>query len=219
MSGAVDFLLLSVLVLDVYILSSSRLFAAVRASALQGAALAALPLLLASGRGTEALVHASAMSLGTLAIKAIVIPLLLGRAIRIAGIRREAEPFVSLHLSVLIGAGLIGFAFVLSRHLVLPLPVPTAMLVPVALATLLLGCLILVVRRKAITQVVGYLMVENGVFVFGQALSRQIPIVVELGILLDLLVGVFVMGITIHHISREFDHIDTDSLVALRDWP
>jgi len=216
-TGGVDLLLLAVLVLDVYILSTSRLTALVRASALQGVGLALLPALLAWGDATSSILHTGTMSLGTLLIKAIVIPFLLMRAIRVAGIHREADPFVSLHLSILLGAGLIGLAFALSTLLVLPLPVPTALLVPVALATLLLGCLILVVRRKAITQVVGYLMVENGVFVFGQTLSRQIPFVVELGILLDLLVGVFVMGITIHHISREFDHIDTEHLVTLKD--
>ncbi len=86
-----------------------------------------------------------------------------------------------------------------------------------ALATLLLGFLILVSRRQAITQVVGYLMLENGVFIFGQSLIRDIPVAAELAILLDLLVGVFVMGIAIHHISREFDHVDTERLTALRD--
>jgi hydrogenase-4 component E len=76
---------------------------------------------------------------------------------------------------------------------------------------------VLVTRRKAVTQVVGYLMLENGVFLFGQTLARDLPFAVELGILLDLLVGVFVMGIAIHHISREFDHIDTERLDSLQE--
>ena len=82
---------------------------------------------------------------------------------------------------------------------------------------MLLGFLILVTRRKAVTQVVGYLMLDNGIFIFGQTLAEAVPMVVELGILLDLLVAVFVMGIAIHHISREFDHIDTRALASLRD--
>ena len=217
MTGGVDLLLLAILVLDVYILSTGRLTALVRASALQGVGLALLPALIAWDEGAPSIAHTGVMVLGTLLIKVIVIPYLLRRAIRVAGIHREADPFVSLHLSILLGAGLIALSFALSTLLVLPPPAPPALLVPVALSTLLLGCLILVVRRKAITQVVGYLLVENGVFVFGQTLTRQIPFVVELGILLDLLVGVFVMGITIHHISREFDHIDTEHLVTLKD--
>jgi hydrogenase-4 component E len=99
----------------------------------------------------------------------------------------------------------------------LPHPAPTALVVPVALATLLVGFLVLVTRRKAITQVVGYLILENGIFIFGQCLTSEMPVLVELGILLDVLVGVFVMGIAIHHISREFDDIDTDALTTLRD--
>ena len=74
---------------------------------------------------------------------------------------------------------------------------------PAAIANVLLGFLLLVARRKAITQVVGYLVLENGVFVFGLGLAAEQPILVELGVLLDLLVGVFVMGIAIHHISRD----------------
>jgi hydrogenase-4 component E len=60
-------------------------------------------------------------------------------------------------------------------------------------------------------------MLENGIFIFGLALVEEIPFAVELGILLDVLVGVFVMGIAIHHINREFDHIDTDLLSTLKD--
>ena len=81
----------------------------------------------------------------------------------------------------------------------------------------MLGFLVLVSRRQAVTQVVGYLMLENGVFIFGQTLVEEIPFAVELGILLDLLVGVFVMGIAIYHISREFEHIDTELLSSLKD--
>ena len=91
------------------------------------------------------------------------------------------------------------------------------MLVPAALANVLLGFLLLVARRQAITQVVGYLVLENGVFVFGLGLAPHQPIVVELSALLDLLVGVFIMGVAIHHISETFDHMDTTALVSLRE--
>jgi hydrogenase-4 component E len=85
------------------------------------------------------------------------------------------------------------------------------------LATLLIGFLLLMTRKKAVTQVVGYLVMENGIFIFGQVLVGQIPFAVELGILLDIFVGVFVFGIAIYHISGEFDHIDTTVLTSLRD--
>ena len=154
---------------------------------------------------------------GTLLLKAILIPTLLVRAIRRAAVHREVEPFVSLHVSMLLAAAA-------GRHGFLARELPGAagspalpLLVPTAFATVLLGFLVLVSRRKAVTQVVGYLMIENGVFIFGQTLVRQVPSVVELGILLDLLVCVFVMGIVIYHISHEFDHMDTDLLTTLKD--
>jgi hydrogenase-4 component E len=216
MTHYADSLLVMLVMIDLFILATSRLGACIRASALQGATLALLPLVLATN-GTAPFAHAVLISAGTLLLKAIVIPWLLIRALRKTEIRREVEPFVSQHISILFGAALVGVAFWASAQLPLPQPQAPGLLVPVALATLLIGFLIIVSRKKAITQVVGYLMMENGIFVFGMSLAHEMPIVVELGILLDVLVGVFVFGIVIHHITREFDHIDTDVLSELKD--
>jgi hydrogenase-4 component E len=209
-----DFLLILVVLLGLQTVATSRITAAVRAVALQGAALSFLPFALGHTLGVWGMIASCAV---TLVLKSVLIPLLLYRAIREARVVHESEPFVSPHWSVLLGAALVGAAFWLGSRLVLPWPAPNRLVVPIALATLLLGFLVIVVRRKAVTQVVGYLMLENGVFIFGQALARELPFVVELGILLDVLVGVFVMGIAIHHISREFDHVDVDALSTLRD--
>lgn len=217
MNGASDLLLLAVVALDLYIVATGRLHALVRSSALQGAALALLPVALWGFESQARVLHILLMSVGTFAIKVIVIPLLLRRAIREANVRREVDPFISLHGSLLLGAALVGISFWLASFLSLPRPAPSGLLLPAAFSTLLLGFLVLVTRRKAVTQVVGYLMLENGVFLFGQMLARDLPFAVELGILLDLLVGVFVMGIAIHHISREFDHIDTERLAVLKE--
>lgn len=213
-SPLADFLLVVVVVLGMQVVATSRIQAAIRAVALQGLALAALPFVL--GREEE-LGWALLTAAVTVALKAVIIPVMLSRAMRAARVVRDVEPFVSLHLSVLLGGLLVGAAFWLGRALVLPWPAPSQLVVPIALATLFLGFLVIVSRRKAVSQVVGYLLLENGIFVFGQALAREMPFVVELGILLDVLVGVFVMGIAIHHISREFDHIDTGALTTLRD--
>jgi hydrogenase-4 component E len=216
MSGASDLLLLLVLVTDLYVVASSRLTACIRASALQGAMLAILPVVLRLEGASTNWIHILVIGVGLLAIKAIAIPALLSRAVRDANVQHEVEPFVSFHVSVLLAAGLVGMSFWLATVLVLPRPAPSIVVVPAALATLLIGFLVLVTRRQAVTQVVGYLLLENGVFIFGQTLIGESPFVVELGILLDLLVGVFVMGIAIYHISREFDHIDTERLTSLK---
>lgn len=211
-----ELLLLFLVLLDLYIIGTGRLVACVRGAAIQGALLSLLPLTL--GHHLDIHVgHTVLLFVGTLLLKALLIPYLLMRTIVHTHVRREVEPFVSLHASVLLGALLVALSFWLSQRLTLPHPPPSTLLVPAGLSTLLCGFLVLVSRKKAITQVVGYLMLENGIFVFGQFLTREMPIVVEMGILLDVLVGVFVMGIAINYISREFDHIDTAALTSLRD--
>jgi hydrogenase-4 component E len=216
-SGIADLLLLAVVALDLYMVATGRLHSLVRSCAFQGVSLALLPAALWGMESPDRLLHILLMCTGTFAIKVVVIPLLLRRAIREANVRREVDPFVSLHGSLLIAASLVGISFWLASLLRLPRPAPSGLLLPAAFSTLLLGFLVLVTRRKAVTQVVGYLMLENGVFLFGQMLARDLPFAVELSILLDLLVGVFVMGIAIHHISREFEHIDTERLAVLKE--
>jgi hydrogenase-4 component E len=202
--------------LDLYAVSTTRMMACVKASALQGLALALLPVTLWWNGATTPLVHVAVMSVCTLAFKAIAIPIMLSRAIRNVDVKREVEPFVSLHLSLLLAAILVGLSFWLSGSLGLSISAPSRILVPASFSTLLIGFLILVSRKKAITQVIGYLLIENGIFVFSQSVAAKLPFIVELGVLLDLLVAIFVMNIVIHQISREFDHINVDKLNLLK---
>lgn len=218
MSGGADLLLAGLIVVALYMVATSRVAACVRASALQGCLLALLPPALEWSDGPRLpSLHTALLMLGALSIKATIIPRLLLRSLRESGARREVEPMVSLHASILAAAALVGLAFWLAAMMQLPVPLAARLLVPAAMANVLLGLLLVVARRQAITQVVGYLALENGVFVFGLGLAQHQPIVVELSLLLDVLVGVFVMGIAINHISRTFDHIDTRTLASLRE--
>jgi hydrogenase-4 component E len=81
----------------------------------------------------------------------------------------------------------------------------------------LCGLLLIVSRNTAVMQVIGYLVLENGIYVFGWAFTIEEPLLVEMGVLLDVFVAVFVMGIIIYHLSREFDSIETDELASLKD--
>jgi len=89
--------------------------------------------------------------------------------------------------------------------------------IPVALSTVIIGLLILTTRNKALTQVVGYLILENGIYVFGLSQAERVPFLVEVGVLLDVFAGVFIMGIVVFHINREFDSLDSARLTELRD--
>ena len=99
----------------------------------------------------------------------------------------------------------------------MPWASPSALLVPAGLFTVWTGLFLIMARRKAITQVLGYIVMENGIFALGMVLVEAMPLLVELGVLLDIFVAVFVMGIIVFQINREFDHIDSDQLSALRE--
>jgi len=215
MTSWIDMTFILVVVIDLFLLASSRLGAAIRAVALQGALLSLLALLLASPAHDTG--HVLLVSFGALAIKAMFIPWLMFRAIRETAIRREVEPLIGYVPSMLLGGAGVALAFAFSRGLPLPTPEMHAFLVPTALATVWTGLLLVVSRRKAVTQVLGFLVLENGVFVFGLLLTDFMPVMVEAGVLLDLLAAVFVMGIVMFHINREFSSLDTDALASLKD--
>jgi hydrogenase-4 component E len=126
------------------------------------------------------------------------------------------EPLIGFTVSMLLGAGAVALAFSIGPRLPLP-DQRSAMLVPVALATVVIGLVVLTTRRKAVSQVVGYLILENGIYVFGLSQLERVPFLVEAGVLLDIFVGVFIMGIVVFHINREFDSIDSARLTELRD--
>jgi len=132
-------------------------------------------------------------------------------------IRADVEPFVSHATTLFLGAVTTALAFAFAARLPLAPQHQGLLLVPAAIATITAGFLVLTTRKKAITQVIGYLILENGIFIFGLLLSEAMPVMVEAGVLLDLIVGIFVMGIIINQISREFSSIDTSRLTALRE--
>ncbi|MDO3378290.1 hydrogenase [Geoalkalibacter halelectricus] len=212
MSDVNSVILLVVILLNFFTLGSARLVACIRAVALQGALLALLPVTVHGLSG-----HSLILALGALTLKGLFIPWLLLRAIREVRIRREMEPLIGLVPTLFLGVLATVAAFLFADRLPLLLEHQEGLLVPASLATMLTGFLLLMTRRKAITQVVGYLILENGIFVFGVLLSTAMPLVVEAGVLLDLLVAVFVMGIVLNQINREFATINTERLSALKE--
>ena len=213
MHDAVDPLLVLVLLLNFFMLGTSRLRAVIDGSALQGILLGVLVIVVHGGFGVQPAV----VALAAVLIKGILSPALLLRAMRDAEIRREIEPLVGYIKSLLLGAVATGAAILFARALPLAPDHVGSLLLPASFATVLTGFLILCTRRKAITQVVGYLVLENGIFIMGLCLIEAMPFLVEVGVLLDLLVAVFVIGIIINHITREFSSLDTARLSALRE--
>ena len=188
-------------------------FSVINAVALQGILLGILPLAVQPSPG----VRTAVLVVGVFVLKGMVIPALLFRAIREVNIQREVKPLVGFGPSLLLGAAGTGLALVFSRSLPLSDSHGSSLVIPAALSTVFTGFLVLTARRKAILQVLGYLILENGVFTFGLLLLDVLPLLVEAGMLLDLFTGVFIMGIILHHINREFDSASTEQLAELKE--
>lgn len=215
MTGWIDLLFILVLVVDLFVLAASRLRAGIRAVAAQGGVLALLPVVLA-GDATPTR-HVAALAIGAMAVKAVAIPWLLLRATRESTVRREASPLVGFVPTLLLGALGIGASIWLASDLPLPIPGMPPLLVPTSIGTVWTGLLLLVTRRKAVGQVLGFLVLENGLFVLGLLLSGFMPAMVEVGVLLDLFAAVFVMGLVMFDIQRAVGSLDTERLSSLKD--
>jgi hydrogenase-4 component E len=213
MSAVVDPLLVLILLVNFFAVGTSRLRALVNASAAQGLLIGLLTVFVHGNLYLRALL----IAVGAIALKGIVIPVLLLRAMRNVAMRREIEPFIGYIASLLLCALGTGLSILFARTLPLAPEHAGSLLVPASLSTVITGFLLLTTRLKAITQVVGYLLLENGVFIMGLTLVNVMPFLVEAGVLLDLFVGIFVMGIMIHHIGREFASLDTRRLSTLKE--
>jgi hydrogenase-4 component E len=209
-----DTLIVLLILTNLWLLGSSRLNACIRIVAVQGIVLGLLALTANIHDLTPRVVIQLAFST---TLKSVIFPWLLMRAVREAHVRREVEPYVGPTLSLLAGIALLGLSLWIGSRLRLPGPMQASLGTPAAFFTILVGFFLVVSRKTAVSQVLGYLALENGIYTFGMAFAESQPLLVEMGILLDIFVAVFVMGITIYQINREFDHIDTDRLSILKD--
>ncbi len=199
--------------LNLIALGSSRLPSLILVVSAQGMLLGVMPLLLEHDWSWMLL----AVVVATVGGKGLVIPALLRRAMRAANIERELEPLIGFVPSLLLGAGGMIAAVAFSQSLPLLPEHAGLLLVPGAMASILTGFILLIGRVKAISQVCGYLILENGIYLFGLLLIRSTPLMVEAGVLLDVTVGVFVIGIIVDRIQRAFDSLDTRKLTVLHE--
>ena len=213
MTNILNILLVVVLMLNLFALGTSRIVSVVRAVAIQGSLLGLFPLLL-----HEHLSLAIILTIvPAIVLKGVVIPGMMIRALRDVKIKREVEPLIGLQPTVILGALGTVFALLFADQLPLAAQHTGALIVPAAIATVLTGFILLITRFKALTQVMGYLVLENGIFIFGTLLVESMPLVVEMGVLLDLFVAIFVICIIVNQINRAFSSLDTRRLVSLKE--
>lgn len=213
MNSFLNALLVLVLALNLFALGTGRIITVIKIVSLQGLLLGVMPLMM-----EEHLTLAAGSAAGAaILLKGLIIPGMLLRAMRDVQMKREMEPLIGFLPSVLLGALATGFALLFAASLPLAGEHTTPLLVPASLATIFSGFILLTTRTKAITQIMGYLMLENGIYLFGLLLVGALPLVVELGALLDLFVAIFVICIIVNHINQTFSSLDTRRLAALKE--
>ncbi|MHB0869248.1 MAG: NADH-quinone oxidoreductase subunit K [Chloroflexota bacterium] len=211
--GLLDILALLLLATSLGLTSVRRLDSAIRLLAGQGLLLAcaAAVVALASGSG-----HAYLAVLITVAIKVLAVPGILLSALREVRIKREIELVVTPRQLLLLAIGLVLVAY----YGVSPIQVAgefiTRNALPAAVSMMLLGLLTMLIRKKALSQIVGIVAIENGLYLMAVVATNGLPLAVELGVAVDLAVGVLVMGVVARQIHRTFDTINTDRLQTLK---
>jgi hydrogenase-4 component E len=205
----------AVLLTAVLVLWRRDLAVIVRVFALQGVALACLVAVLAWDEGSAEL---AAVAAGLLVLRGGVLPWLLRRALAGAAPgQRESRPVLNVAASLLAAAALTLLALAVSAPLVELSPSPAARAVPIAVAVVLIGFLVLVTRRHAVSQLVGFLLMDNGITAAGFLTTAGIGLLVEVGVALDVLLVVLVLQVLTGRMRETFGDTDLDELRELHD--
>lgn len=212
---ALDLVCGGLLLTAVLVLWRRELAVIIRVFAVQGVAVAVLVALLAVHEGS---VELGVVAVGIGVLRAGVLPWLLGRALANAGqARQETRPLVNVAASLLAAAVLTFLAYAVSQPLVALAPSPATHAIPVGVTVVLVGFFVLVTRRRALSQLVGFLLMDNGITVVGFLTTSGIGLVVELGVSLDVLLAVLVLQILTTQMRETFGDADLDELRELHD--
>ncbi|HCI12380.1 MAG: formate hydrogenlyase [Gallionellales bacterium GWA2_60_142] len=195
-------------------LSQRRILSLINLFAWQGALLALSTFIVAYSTDQHHLYYSAGL---TLLLKVLLLPWLLYRLIRRLNVRWDVETLINIPTTMLVGIALVIFAFNLAAPITQLAEGITRGLIGIALACVLLSLLMMLTRRKAVSQVVAFLSLENGLFFAATSATQGMPLVVELGIALDVLVATFIFGIFFFQIRETFDSLDITHMEKLKD--
>jgi len=182
--------------------------------AIQGAALSASTAIVAFTSGQHHLYYSAGLSV---ALKVLLLPWILHRLIRRLNVRWDTEPLINIPTTMLVGIVLVVFAFGLAQPISQMSTTIARSTLGIALAVVMLSFLMMITRRKAISQIVGFLAMENGLFFAATSATYGMPMVVELGVALDVLIGMVILGVFFFQIREQFDSLDLQHLEQLRE--
>jgi len=213
-SQLVNLLAALLLLLAFAMLAQRRVLSLIHLFAWQGATLAASTFVVGYATGQTHLYFSAAL---TVLLKVVLIPWVLHRLIDQLQVRWDIETLINIPATMLSGIGLVIFAFALATPISQMASMITRATLGIALASVLLSFLMMIVRRKAVPQVIGFLAMENGLFFAATSATYGMPLVVELGVALDVLVGTFIFGIFFFHIREQFDSLDVSHMEKLKE--
>ncbi|MEP7182542.1 MAG: formate hydrogenlyase [Betaproteobacteria bacterium] len=202
------------LLLSFAMLAQRRVLSLIDLFAAQGLALAASTAIVAWGTGQAHLYGSAAL---TLVLKVMLLPWILHRLIRRLDVKWDVEPLINIPTTMLVGIVLVVFSFNLAVPISQLASTVTRATLGIAMACVMLSFLMMITRRKAIPQVIGFLSMENGLFFAATSATYGMPMVVELGIALDVLVGMLILGVFFFQIREQFDSLDLKHLEKLRE--
>jgi hydrogenase-4 component E len=202
------------LLLAFAMLSQRRVVSLVNLFAAQGLVLALSTAVVAYTTQQPHLYESAAL---TLALKVVLLPWLLHRLVRKLDVRWEFEGLINIPATMLIGIVLVVFSFNLALPISQLASTVTRATLGIAMASVMLAFLMMITRRKAIPQVIGFLAMENGLFFAATSATYGMPMVVELGIALDVLVGMLILGVFFFQIREQFDSLDLKHLEKLKE--
>jgi hydrogenase-4 component E len=214
LSKAVNLLSFVALGMAILLIVRTRLEGQVRAFGLQSFVLALLSVLIAVYTGSLELFG---VGVALFVVKVVIIPRVLNRAVAKIGLARVATPYLSTAPALMICTLLTIIAFYVMTPIAASNSLPTADAMPLAFAGVLIGFFIMVNRRRAVTQILGFLMLENGIFLLALLATYGVPFIVEMGVFLDVLVAVLIMEVFVYHIKDNFDSIDVGELGKLKE--
>ena len=195
-------------------LSQRRILSLVNLFAVQGAALSASTAIVAYTSGQHHLYYSAALSV---ALKVLLLPWILYRLIARLNVRWDTEPLINIPATMLVGIVLVVFAFGLAQPISQMSTTIARSTLGIALAVVMLSFLMMITRRKAISQIVGFLAMENGLFFAATSATYGMPMVVELGVALDVLIGMVILGVFFFQIREQFDSLDLQHLEQLKE--
>lgn len=214
LAQSINFFAAMLLVLAFAMIAQRRVLTLIRLFTLQGAALVAATAVVAYLTGEHEMYYSAGI---TFLVKVVAIPIILTRLINRLNVRWDVETLFNIPTTMLIGILLVIFAFNLAAPVASLSKSLARGTLGIAMACVLLSFLMMIVRSKAVPQVIGFLSMENGLFFAATAATGGMPMVVELGIAFDVLVGILILGVFMFQIREQFESLDIRHLEKLKE--